>query len=216
MGRSLLAGIPGSRALAPGGVRDATRSEQRFSARRPAVCAGGGNQLARDPGGGHRAGRGGDARRDHPAPDRRWPPPGWARPPRSTTPVPQDHPGRRFAVRRATARFDGTIVGGGPVCVKAWKAGDDNGGATSQGVTKDKVTVVAVLPNDEQLEVRPGHAEAQGRQVREHLRERGPRLRAPADEVLRDLGPRRRDQVPHVVGRATRPRSAPTSSRSRP
>ena len=45
-------------------------------------------------------------------------------------------------------RFDSTVVGGGPTCVKAWKDGADNGGATWQGVTKDKITVVAVLPND--------------------------------------------------------------------
>ena len=52
-------------------------------------------------------------------------------------------------------RFDSTVIGGGPVCVKPWKAGADNGGATWQGVTKDKVTVVAVLPNDTQLESDP-------------------------------------------------------------
>jgi hypothetical protein len=57
-------------------------------------------------------------------------------------------------------RFDSTIVGGGPVCVKEWKAGADNGGATWQGVTKDKITVVAVLPNETQLgtdPVKPKH-----------------------------------------------------------
>jgi hypothetical protein len=48
-------------------------------------------------------------------------------------------------------RFSGTSVGGGPICVKAWKDGDDNGGATSQGVTKDAITVVAVVPNETQL-----------------------------------------------------------------
>ena len=48
--------------------------------------------------------------------------------------------------------------------------------------------------------IRPGPAEEEGRQVAQHLRERDPRLPAPADEVLRDVGPRRRDQVPHVVG----------------
>ena len=52
-------------------------------------------------------------------------------------------------------RFDSTVVGGGPVCVKAWKEGADNGGATWQGVTKDKITVIAVLPNDTQLETDP-------------------------------------------------------------
>src|SRR6478609_2003488 len=48
-------------------------------------------------------------------------------------------------------RFNGTTVGGGPICVKPWKDGDDNGGATSPGVTKDAVTVVAVVPNETQL-----------------------------------------------------------------
>jgi hypothetical protein len=38
------------------------------------------------------------------------------------------------------------------VCVKEWKPGDDNGGATYQGVTKDKVKIVVyVAPNDVQL-----------------------------------------------------------------
>jgi hypothetical protein len=57
-------------------------------------------------------------------------------------------------------RFNSTVVGGGPVCVKPWKDGADNGGATAQGVTKDKVTIVAVLPNDQQLQsdpVKPKH-----------------------------------------------------------
>ena len=48
-------------------------------------------------------------------------------------------------------RFDSTTVAGGPVCVKAWKDGADNGGATASGVTADKVTVVGVLPNDQEL-----------------------------------------------------------------
>jgi hypothetical protein len=48
-------------------------------------------------------------------------------------------------------RFDSTFVGGGAVCVKPWKDGADNGGATSPGVTKDAITVVAVVPNDVQI-----------------------------------------------------------------
>src|SRR5438094_805491 len=44
-----------------------------------------------------------------------------------------------------------TVVGGGPVCVKPWKAGDDNGGATAPGVTKDRILVYAIIPNDQQL-----------------------------------------------------------------
>ena len=52
-------------------------------------------------------------------------------------------------------RFDNTEIGGGPVCVKAWKAGDDNGGATSQGVTAKRITVVALVPNADQLKADP-------------------------------------------------------------
>jgi hypothetical protein len=52
-------------------------------------------------------------------------------------------------------RFDSTSVGGGPACVKAWKEGADNGGATAPGVTKDRVTVVFVLPNEEQFKSDP-------------------------------------------------------------
>jgi hypothetical protein len=33
-----------------------------------------------------------------------------------------------------------------PLCVKPWKAGADNGGATAQGVTKDSIKVVALVP----------------------------------------------------------------------
>ncbi len=49
-------------------------------------------------------------------------------------------------------QFDAATEGGGPVCVKPWKAGANNGGATSSGVTADKVTVVAVVPNQAQLD----------------------------------------------------------------
>ena len=100
-------------------------------------------------------------------------------------------------------RFSGTTVGGGPICVKPWKDGDDNGGATSPGVTKDAVTVVAVVPNETQL---TGTSAAAGtapvRRVDQSpgdVRRRDPRLPAPADEVLRDVGPRHRDEVRDVV-----------------
>jgi hypothetical protein len=52
-------------------------------------------------------------------------------------------------------RFDSTEIGGGPVCVKEWKAGADNRGETHQGVTKDKITVVTVVPNSEQQKTDP-------------------------------------------------------------
>jgi hypothetical protein len=45
-----------------------------------------------------------------------------------------------------------------PLCVKAWKDGADNGGATAQGVTKDKILVVVLwnLLNPEQAGNRSG------------------------------------------------------------
>jgi hypothetical protein len=44
--------------------------------------------------------------------------------------------------------------GGSPICVAVWK-GKDNGGATYEGVTKDTVKVVALLPNDQQTAALP-------------------------------------------------------------
>lgn len=52
-------------------------------------------------------------------------------------------------------RFDATSVGGGPPCVKAWKSGADNGGATAPGVTRDRIKVVFVIPNEEQQRTDP-------------------------------------------------------------
>ena len=46
--------------------------------------------------------------------------------------------------------FDAALQGAGPICVKPWDAGDDNGGATAPGVTADAITVVAVVPSDAQ------------------------------------------------------------------
>ena len=47
--------------------------------------------------------------------------------------------------------LDFVVQGGGPVCVAVWKQGADNGGATYQGVTKDSIDVVVLVPNDQQL-----------------------------------------------------------------
>ena len=51
-----------------------------------------------------------------------------------------------------------------PPCVKVWKPGSDNGGATAQGVTKDSIKVVVLwneLPPDQYRDGRrlhePGH-----------------------------------------------------------
>ena len=48
-------------------------------------------------------------------------------------------------------RFNSTVVGGGPICVKPWKDGAGNGGATSAGVSKDRIKVFAVVPGETQL-----------------------------------------------------------------
>ena len=44
-------------------------------------------------------------------------------------------------------RWDSSSVGMGPLCVRPFEAGDDNGGATSQGVTATSIKLVAVLPS---------------------------------------------------------------------
>src|SRR5262245_33374510 len=48
-------------------------------------------------------------------------------------------------------RFNSMIAGGGTVCVKPWTAGENNGGATAPGVTKSTITVVGIIPNDQEL-----------------------------------------------------------------
>ena len=48
-------------------------------------------------------------------------------------------------------RLDFVQKGTGPICVTVWKEGKDNGGATYQGVTKDKIKVVALVPNEQQM-----------------------------------------------------------------
>ena len=52
-------------------------------------------------------------------------------------------------------RFDSTVVAGGPACVKVWEDGDDNGGATATGVTKDRIKIVMIVPNADQAKVDP-------------------------------------------------------------
>ena len=47
--------------------------------------------------------------------------------------------------------LDFVVEGGGPVCVAEWKKGTNNGGATYQGVTKDSIDVVVLVPNEQQL-----------------------------------------------------------------
>ena len=52
-------------------------------------------------------------------------------------------------------QLDGPIVGGGPICTRPFKAGENNGGATSPGVTKDKISVVYVLGNVPETRAQP-------------------------------------------------------------
>jgi hypothetical protein len=89
-----------------------------------------------------------------------------ARPEGAGPPVPASGMGTQAALDNPRCRhddpkygpyghFDSTEIGGGPVCVKAWKAGADNGGATAQGVTAKKITIVVVLPNEQQRKTDP-------------------------------------------------------------
>jgi hypothetical protein len=43
-------------------------------------------------------------------------------------------------------RFDSFAEGAGPICVRPFEAGEDNGGATSRGVTAESVKVVYLVP----------------------------------------------------------------------
>ena len=98
-------------------------------------------------------------------------------------------------------RLSSTIVGGGPVCVKPWKEGADNGGATAPGVTKDRILIYAIIPNDQQLSMVGGATPTEARrQLEGHLPGRDPRLPAHRDEVLRDLRARHRTALLRVDG----------------
>ncbi len=48
-------------------------------------------------------------------------------------------------------RWDTSLVGAGPACVRPFAEGEKNGGATATGVTADSVKVVAVLPAAQHL-----------------------------------------------------------------
>ena len=86
-------------------------------------------------------------------------------------------------------RFDSTSVGGGPACVKAWKEGADNGGATAPGVTKDRVKVVFVLPNEEQFKSDPVKPMDRASNTHGHVPGRPLRLPHSRASLLRDVGP---------------------------
>ena len=44
-------------------------------------------------------------------------------------------------------RWDSSSIGMGPLCVRPFESGDDNGGGTSKGVTATAIKLVAVLPS---------------------------------------------------------------------
>ena len=87
----------------------------------------------------------------------------------------------------AYGRFDSSIVGGGPVCTRPFKAGESNGGATSPGVTKDKITVVYVIGSIPETRAQP-RAE-RGHRHERHRPGRDPRPAAADAPGLRDVGP---------------------------
>jgi hypothetical protein len=58
--------------------------------------------------------------------------------------------------------------GGSPVCVAVWN-GNSNGGATHQGVTKDSIKIVALVPNEQQIAAAP----AQGRPTKNAIGTQG-------------------------------------------
>ena len=57
-------------------------------------------------------------------------------------------------------RTSSALEGTGPYCVNPWPAGKDNGGATSQGVTKDSVKIVIYLENAQQYAAGTGSVKA--------------------------------------------------------
>lgn len=83
------------------------------------------------------------------------------RPPGAAKPTPGSGMGTAAAMEAPTCqtgeqygpygRTSSTFVGGGPVCVRPWRDGADNGGATTLGVTADAVTVVVIVPTGTQL-----------------------------------------------------------------
>ena len=86
-------------------------------------------------------------------------------------------------------RFDTTVVGGGPACVKAWKEGADNGGATAQGVTKDRIRSSSISRTTSSSQTDPVKPTDRGLEHHRHVPGRGLRLPAARAAVLRDVGP---------------------------
>jgi len=83
------------------------------------------------------------------------PPKGAAKPVAGTgmgTPAAMDDPRCNTEARFGPyGRWDTSLVGAGPACVRPFADGDKNGGATAPGVTADSVKVVAVIPAAQHL-----------------------------------------------------------------
>jgi len=62
--------------------------------------------------------------------------------------------GSKAALAQASCNSNGrtsfALAGSGPYCVSPWTAGKNNGGATAPGVTKDSVTAVIYIENEQQ------------------------------------------------------------------
>jgi hypothetical protein len=52
-------------------------------------------------------------------------------------------------------RINFVFAGFGPICTPRWPEGRNNGGATYPGVTRDKILVITVVPNDAQVAATP-------------------------------------------------------------
>src|SRR5436190_2625461 len=67
--------------------------------------------------------------------------------------IAKDDPGINSAEALQNPQCDSTVkririqTYAAPLCVKAWKDGDDNGGATAQGVDKDSIKIVVLWNN---------------------------------------------------------------------
>lgn len=84
-------------------------------------------------------------------------------------------------------RFDSTEIGGGPVCVKEWAAGDGNGRCDRAGRDQEPDHCRRGRPQRRAAEVGPGRAQDALEQVARNVPGRD--LRLPAQHaLLRDVG----------------------------
>ena len=103
-----------------------------------------------------------------------------------------------------------------PPCVKEWKAGNDNGGKTAQGVTADSIKVVVLYERapaaSRSREAGVYTNQATGKNEVDAARACATRRERSVQARLRDVGTHRRVRVRASRPAPTRPRSAPTRS----